>query len=275
MSTPEPTLPIEQGSSFWRWLFPTKSKKFNHSDYHESFVFGQNAVHLIISRSLEQIVQYSKPGGAFLSADLTTKLAFLKYVDMFRAFLDIHHFQEDLYIFKEASNRSANTALFQQETEEHQALEGGLATLKTLCEGAAAGGDVENVSIQKIHEICDAILKTMSGPEGHLAREEAILNVEFYRKYYTEAETKKLSQDIHKIITEHMHRGLSLVFMIFHLEDGEKAFFDERLPWFLKTFLFPRWAGKRSADVWKFASHPRFDKNQRAVYEAATDDSVA
>ena len=72
-------------------------------------------------------------------------------------------------------------------------------------------------------------------------------------------ELRKLNTDIHDIISEFIDRKLSLVFIIYHLEAEEKLFFDERLPYILKNFMFPRWARKCNSGVWSFSSYPHFD----------------
>jgi len=51
-----------------------------------------------------------------------------------------------------------------------------------------------------------------------------------------------------------MNRKTSLVFIIYHMTDGEKKFFDKRLPFFIRWWLFPKWANKEGINVWKYSS---------------------
>lgn len=119
--------------------------------------------------------------------------------------------------------------------------------------------------ITKIHAICSKILHTMEGPQGHLAREEAILTAEFFSTQFTEKECKRLSQDIHGLINGVMHRGEALVFLIYHLTDHEKSFLDECLPWFLRAIFFPHWAARKDIAVWRFAPFHRVLSNKPNV----------
>ena len=58
---------------------------------------------------------------------------------------------------------------------------------------------------------------------------------------------------------ERMDRKTSLVFLLYHLTEEERQFFDERLPFFLKWWLFPRWANVEGSEVFLHAPYCRLD----------------
>mmetsp|Transcript_11794 Transcript_11794/g.26847 ORF Transcript_11794/g.26847 Transcript_11794/m.26847 type:complete len:257 (-) Transcript_11794:291-1061(-) len=223
-----------------------RKKHYDFQDYHETFVFGQVAVHRVIHRSLQQVVKHSSSLAPEREAD------FWRYVRLTRQFLEVHHKQEDEVIFARSEER-AKATLFAEESKEHQALVETLARIEEL----EHKGGVD--SLAEMGTIAQKLVEIMEGDAGHLNREEKILTGEFFREHFAEKEVKQMSKDIHDMISrEGMDRGVSLVFMIYHLTDEEKVFFDERMPCIMRRFIFPRFAKRESTHVWGFASNPRW-----------------
>jgi len=59
-----------------------------------------------------------------------------------------------------------------------------------------------------------------------------------------------MHDEAHNIIVDYMDKKTNLVFMIYHMTDGEKQFFDKRLNFFVRWWLFPQWAKKEGINVW-------------------------
>eukprot|EP01083_Nonionella_stella_P123352 371674_1 len=256
------------------------SSKLNYDfrDYHETFIFGQDLTHRALRRSVRAIIDFSGGNGVVIDE---TRADFLRYVQLFCAFLQVHHQQEDRFIFPKARSLSGDDSLLKQQNSEHQTLAALLERLVELAKVERNGDsepklngesepkdeaeqkdDSDGNSEKLMREICSVAQEMETLLTGHLAVEEKILTADFFRDHCTEKDTKALSEQIHGgIIDEFMDRGASLVYFVYHLTESEQVFFDERIPWFVKSFFFPRYALRNniSATVWKFAPHAHFN----------------
>ena len=145
----------------------------------------------------------------------------------------IHHTQEDDFIFKFMRARLNDPNFLTTESSEHEVLHRMLENLAVAVTKKDLSG--ARLILGEIHKMfCESL------DSNHLAREEAVLTSDLLRRNCTQEEIKKLSDDIHGIIPTYMDKTKALVFMIYHLNDTEKAFFDERLPCILTKFIFPK-----------------------------------
>ena len=223
------------------------------------FTWGQLATHNVLRRSVQQIMRASPPSGSSNS--------FMVYVDLFRRFLVTHHHQEDRFIFPEARDKSGNAKLLEREEKEHAELGPLLEELAGLCAKAVGSkSDVVEEVDTTIRQVKTCVGRIGEILEGHLAREEACLTEAFYGAHWDAMGLRALSTKIHDLIPEFMEKNISLVYLVYHLTDEEKVFFDTRLPWILRSILIPRWASRCDLEVWSFAPHPRFDANGNAAY---------
>ncbi|KAF4653661.1 hypothetical protein FOL46_009062 [Perkinsus olseni] len=204
-------------------------KKVASKDYFEEFIFGQNGVHHVIKRSFT-IAASKKVAPAEAES-------FKQFVDLSAKFLLVHHLQEDEHIFPFYRKHLKDATALEGEVDEHEEVSRLLVDLE------------ENLKQDKISDaqkICAAIRDMMcDNVNGHLVREEKILTPEAFREHATEKEVRDLSTAIHGMIKDHMNKMDSLIFMIYNMNDAEKAFFDERMPWIMTYLIFPIAANKK------------------------------
>ncbi|KAF4723793.1 hypothetical protein FOZ63_002255 [Perkinsus olseni] len=221
-------------------------KKVASKDYFEEFIFGQNGVHHVIKRSFT-IAASKKVAPA--EAD-----SFKQFVDLSAKFLLVHHLQEDEHIFPFYRKHLKDATALEGEVHEHEEVSRLLADLE------------ENLKQDKISDaqkICAAIRDMMcDNVNGHLVREEKILTPEAFREHATEKEVRDLSTAIHAMIKDHMNKMDSLIFMIYNMNDAEKAFFDERMPWIMTYLIFPIAANKKP-EVFAHCAFPRYSSRGR------------
>ncbi|KAF4664411.1 hypothetical protein FOL47_005133 [Perkinsus chesapeaki] len=217
------------------------AKKVASKDYFEEFIFGQNGVHNVIKRSFT-IAAKKKVAPADAES-------FKQFVDMSAKFLLVHHLQEDQYIFPFYKKHLHESNAFEEEGHEHEQVS---ELLKNLDE------NLKQDKITEAQGICLKISDMMcDNVNGHLVREEKILTPEAFRDHASEKEVKELSKQIHGMIAEHMNKMDSLIFMIYNLNDAEKAFFDERMPWIMTYLIFPMAANKKP-EVFAHCAFPRY-----------------
>eukprot|EP00735_Rhodelphis_limneticus_P011253 TRINITY_DN4332_c0_g1::TRINITY_DN4332_c0_g1_i1::g.21245::m.21245 TRINITY_DN4332_c0_g1::TRINITY_DN4332_c0_g1_i1::g.21245 ORF type:complete len:257 (-),score=33.04,Hemerythrin/PF01814.18/2.6e-10,Hemerythrin/PF01814.18/0.0025 TRINITY_DN4332_c0_g1_i1:251-985(-) len=223
----------------WCCGLPRK-KKIAAKDFHETFAYGQAAIHLVVRRAVENVIELSRqnPG-------MNNDQAFKYYADLVRQFVLLHHTQEDDFIFPFVRKATRNPDAMHNEGNFHLLVAQALEDLKN------ANGDRT-----KIRELWESLLP---GLVDHLRDEESIMTDALFRQYCTEKELQNLNKQIHKIIDRYMHNGEALVFIIYHLDNKEKMFFDERIPCIVTRFMFPKWAAKAPKEVWSLAPYSRTD----------------
>ncbi|KAF4664413.1 hypothetical protein FOL47_005135 [Perkinsus chesapeaki] len=221
------------------------AKKVASKDYFEEFVFGQKGVHNVIKRSFAI--------AAKRKVSPTDVESFKQFIDMTGKFLLVHHLQEDEYIFPFYRQHLKEPEALEEEGHDHEKVSQLLKELEKA---------LKEDKIPEAQEICAKIGSMFEGDNGHFAREERILTSEAYREHCkeaaaTEKEVRQLSKNIHDMIGDHMDRTESLVFMIYNLNDAEKAFFDERMPWIMTYLIFPMAANKKP-EVFAHCAFPRY-----------------
>ena len=100
-------------------------------------------------------------------------------------------------------------------------------------------GTKPSMRVLELHSLFTELIPVL---DVHLQLEENLITEEFCRAHFSLEELWKIHEDSHKMIHEFMDRKLSLVFIIYHSTDKEKEFFDSRLPFFIRWWMFPRWA---------------------------------
>ena len=102
--------------------------------------------------------------------------------------------------------------------------------------------------------------EVLMGEEGHLKREENKFTVENFKKWnITEQSLHIMNDDMHAIIPQYMNKMEGLIFIIYHLNDDEKAFWDERIPCIVTKISFPNKANERLG-MWSLAPYQRLNK---------------
>eukprot|EP01083_Nonionella_stella_P227228 806391_1 len=124
------------------------SKHYNFEDYHKTFVFGQSLTHNVLRRAVRSIIERC------VVDDSIDYNMFLKYVDLFRIFLVIHHEQEDRFIFPKARILMKDETLLAKQEEDHKKLEPLLVHLKNLC---LTKEPRDNTLIHEISTTCQRI----------------------------------------------------------------------------------------------------------------------
>lgn len=227
-------------------------KKIASRDYFETFVFGQTAIHQIVRRSVDKC---SKAPTSNLSKD--DESLWLTYIDYTCRFLLIHHQQEDDHIFPFLRNKIGDPNFMKVEGEEHCELHKCLEEIDLAVKEKNLVN--ANIKMQVLYKMfCENV------DTNHLAREEHAMTDALYRTHFSEQQVKDLNTDIHVAIEKHMDRMEALVFMIYHLNDEEKMFFDERLPCIVTKSKFPKKANEKAA-LWRLTPFPR-ELNGSMVY---------
>lgn len=218
-------------------------KRVANKDYFETFVFGQTAIHQIIRRSVNKCSKALESNHS-----IEEELLWLTYVDYTCKFLLIHHQQEDDYIFP-FLRKIAGPNFMKIEGDEHKELHECLEEIQSFVKVKNLAKAVERVQVL-YRMFCE-------NPEtNHLAREENAMTQVLYRENFSEQQVKELNKNIHEAITQYMDRMEALVFMIYHLNDAEKLFFDERLPCIVTRSKFPKKANEKAA-LWRLTPFPR------------------
>ncbi|EER19819.1 hypothetical protein Pmar_PMAR018433 [Perkinsus marinus ATCC 50983] len=164
-------------------------------------------------------------------------------------FLLVHHLQEDEQIFPFYRKHLKEPSALEQEGHDHEEVSKLLDNLEK---------DLKKNKLDEAQKTCGTIAGMMCDlVNGHLAREERILVPEAFREHATQKEVRDLSARVHDMIQDNMDRTESLVFMIYNMNDEEKAFFDERMPWILTYWIFPRAANKK-VEVFGHCAYPRY-----------------
>lgn len=249
----------------------------------DEFYHGRAISHAVLRRSVLQLKDMS-----------VTKIQdnfnhYLRYSELFLEFLTVHHQQEDLHTFKEASKRSDKTCdIIKTFSDDHEKLSALTNELKDLISinlkkskrtslnkvkpnhlkknDDEEEDDTNNDFLPVVHKIKHAFDQLSSLLIPHMEREDEFFDVKFFRKHWTEEDLRALHSKEHDLIPQFMDQKQALIFMLYHLTDEEKTFFDERLPWIMKSWLFPRWAQVEGSDVWSFATHARFDVDHKLSY---------
>ncbi|EER06404.1 hypothetical protein Pmar_PMAR006215 [Perkinsus marinus ATCC 50983] len=216
-------------------------KKVAAKDLFEGFIFAQNGVHHVIKRSFT-IAANKKVAPE-------ERESFKQFIDMTAKFLLVHHLQEDKQVFPFYRKHLKEPSALKEEEHDHEEVS------KLLDEMAE---DLKLDKLAEAQKICGTIADMMCDPvNGHLAREERILTPEAFREHSSTKDVRELSTAVHAMIQDYMDKTESFVFMIYNMNDEEKAFFDERMPWKLTYWTVPRAANKK-AQVFAHCAYPRY-----------------
>ena len=178
------------------------------------------------------------------------------------SFLFAHHVGEDKYTFPFVTETSHENSIMQREAKEHLDLE---VLLNSLMKSIDDSESSHKDRVSAIHKDFKSIGDVLLGESGHLAREDLIFTTEHFRQWTDEKTLRAVSDNLHSVIPQYMDKMDGLIFIIYHLSDEEKMFWDERIPYIVTNFFFPRRAGM-APGVWKLASHCRTQNNNCTWY---------
>ena len=272
-------------------LLHVKFKTFNMGNYLRTFrqkdsfyadyITGFHVVHRNIERSFQRIENI------FSIDDSSNKIlaiedkGFRRYISLCIQFLSLHHQQEDKFIFPEFGNISHE---FKNEVEgklhaDHEKIEvllkEGINILKA--QSKDDNGDVTcgNTVIERSNRLKDISSQIQLMMPKHLGTEEKYITENFLRENLNLSEVYDLHYATHDMIDtdndivdgdERMNRKTSLVFLLYHLTEEERCFFDDRLPFFLKWWMFPRWASYEGPEVFMHAPYCRKDADGNLIF---------
>ena len=206
---------------------------------------------------------------------------FRRYVSLCIQFLSLHHRQEDKFIFPKFEKISPE---FKNEVEgklhaDHGKidvlLKEGINILKAQSNDDDGVVTSENTVIESSNRLKDIARQIQSMMPNHLGTEEKYITENFLRENLTLSEVYDLHYATHDMIDtdndivdggERMNRKTSLVFLLYHLTEEERCFFDDRLPFFLKWWMFPRWACYEGPEVFLHAPYCRKDTNGNLIF---------
>ena len=245
--------------------------------FYADYVTAFHVVHRTIERSFERIEN-------IISKDTQAPFAiqnrgFRRYVSLCIQFLSLHHKQEDKFIFPKFQNLSSD---FKNEIDttldkDHKTIEVLLNQAIDILKAQSDddGANKESYSLERSNHLKDIAKQIQTLMPNHLVIEEKHITEKFLRDNLELSEVYEVHNLTHDMIDtdndivdggERMDRKTSLVFLLYHLTDEERQFFDERLPFFLKWWLFPRWANLEGLDVFVHAPHCRKDSNNNLIF---------
>ena len=240
--------------------------------FYGDYITGFHVVHRAIERSFEKIEKSIRPDDLDRNIFAIQDKGFRRYVSLCIQFLSLHHKQEDKFIFPKFQSISSE---FKEEVvnslaKDHGAIElllqEGIIILKAESNGDEVNEkDSTRERSKRLRDIAGQIQTLMP---NHLSLEEKLITENFLREHLQLSEVYELHNLTHDMIDsdnviveggERMDRKTSLVFLLYHLTEEERQFFDERLPFFLKWWLFPRWANVEGSEVFLHAPYCRLD----------------
>ncbi|KAJ1491847.1 hypothetical protein T484DRAFT_1773273 [Baffinella frigidus] len=234
-----PTIKAIAGRDFYEVGCPA----FNH---------GQSATHTVIRRTINSLAD--GPALQVKGATDEEKDGWMQYVTLTLEFLQVHHNQEDRFVFPQARRVSNNHNLLTGEENEHKIVDDIIKWWHAVCQtvGEGAARLTQAVVVEATKKFA-ALQKVMCARGGHLEREERLLTADFWRESaMTELELRDLNTDMHRII------GPALAFFVMNLSDEEKKFFDERVPYPVRKWVFPTYCEEIKKAL-PFCAFPRYE----------------
>ena len=174
-------------------------------------------------------------------------------------FLIAHHVGEDRFLFPFMAEASGDASITQQESEEHQRLEKTINFIKTKLKNIDSNADNKTTeeAVAEIQSKFREIVEVLVGESGHLKREETKFTAQNMRSWgISEKKLREVNSQLHAIIPDYLDKMEGLIFIIYHLNDEEKLFWDERIPCIVTKFKFPSKANQRKS-MWSLAPYCR------------------
>lgn len=106
---------------------------------------------------------------------------------------------------------------------------------------------------------------------AHLEREEHSLTGQFYKEHASDEQVKAMRDELFKMIdaSKEIPGLVMMAMLIYNLTENEKIFFWDRMPFFVRGFLFGRAVATVPVEVWKQAEFGHFDDNGKATWKAS------
>ena len=245
--------------------------------FYGDYVTGFHVVHRTIERSFERIEN-------ILSKDSQATFAiqnkgFRRYASLCVQFLSLHHKQEDKFIFPKFQSISTDFKKEINETldKDHKSIEELLKKAIDILKNQNSDGtdSKEDITMERSNQLKHIANQIKTLMPNHLGIEEKYITEQFLRDNLDLSEVYDVHNQTHDMIDtdndivdggERMDRKTSLVFLLYHLTDEERRFFDDRLPFFLKWWLFPRWANVEGLDVFIHAPYCRKDCDNNLIF---------
>jgi hypothetical protein len=258
--------------------------------FYGDYVTGFHVVHRTIERSFQRIENiicnlqlknsFAKDGSGNNKFAIEDK-DFRRYVSLCLQFLSLHHKQEDKFIFPKFENISPElkneieSKLNADHEEIELLLKEGIDILKAQSKDDNGVVTRGNTVIERSTRLKDIAIQIQSMMPNHLGTEEKYITEKFLRENLKLSEVYDLHYATHDMIDtdndivdsgERMDRKTSLVFLLYHLTEEERCFFDDRLPFFLKWWMFPRWAYYEGPEVFLNAPYCRKDEDGNLIF---------
>ena len=243
------------------------------------YVTGFHVVHRCIERSFEKIEHTIDENEQTWENNAIQNKGFRRYVSLCIQFLSLHHKQEDKHIFPKFGEIHCE---FKGEIDtklnkDHEEIEILLKEAITILETQSNAGDTNEKSsiIERSNRLKDIARRIQSIMPNHLGLEEKYITETFLREHLTLSEVYELHNLTHDMIDtdndivdggERMDRKTSLVFLLYHLTEEEREFFNQKLPFFLKRWLIPKWAKVEGSAVFSHAPFCRTDSKGNLIF---------
>ena len=167
----------------------------------QAFAHGQSATHTVIRRTINSLAD-----GPALQVNAATdeeKAGWMQYVTLTLEFLQVHHNQEDCFVFPQARHVSNNHLLLAGEENEHTIVDDLIKWWHAVRQSVSAVW-LTQVLVAETTRRFAALQKVMCATGGHLEREEQVLTADFWRtSSMTEWELRGLNDDMHRIIPQY------------------------------------------------------------------------
>lgn len=211
-------------------------------DAMEAHAYDVKVIHNVLRRSLAQLVQHAQDKGQ-------SEKQFSSFLGFLRAFLELlhaHHHHEDAIMFPFFKAKGMD---FDQEFEDHKALDSLMADLASL-------STLEDLA-QFPRDTCHAklvALRDLMGP--HLDSEEQKITPANMRSAgLTEAEVKAMDEQVQKE-AQKADGTLILPLIYYHLDKEErKRFWARMFPWAFRRIIFPFVIKKKHASYWQYSMY--------------------
>lgn len=172
-------------------------------------------------------------------------------------FLIAHHVGEDKFVFPFMAASSGENTLIEKEIEEHLELEVTIDNIKRAIRSARQDQLAKDEAVAYVQGQFEGIGAVLLGESGHLNREEMKFSAAHMRSWgISENSLRVVSEQLHSVIPDYLDRMDGLIFIMCHLTDKEKLFWDERIPCIVTKFKFPRRA-KKNNRLWALAPYCR------------------
>ena len=247
--------------------------------FYGDYVTGFHVVHRCIERSFEKIEHTLDENEETGENHAIHDKGFRRYVSLCIQFLSLHHKQEDKHIFPKFGEVHSefkgeiDTKLHKDHEEIEILLKEAITILKTQSNEEDTNDKIS--VIERSNRLKDIARRIQSIMPNHLGLEEKYVTETFLREHVPLSEVYELHDLTHNMIDtdndivdggERMDRKSSLVFLLYNLTEQEREFFNQRLRFFLKRWLIPKWANVEGAAVFSHAPFCRADVEGNLIF---------